>query len=117
TASANITPAPLTVTALNQSMVLHGLVPSLTFKIDGFVNGEGSSVLTMQPTCTTTGTSTSPVVVTGYPITCSGATAANYTFTYVNGTLTITYATSVVCYGDYGHQIRQSINTDGSSGW
>ncbi|PYV25350.1 MAG: hypothetical protein DMG27_10320, partial [Acidobacteria bacterium] len=115
TASANITPAPLTVTALNQSMVLHGLVPSLTFKIDGFVNGEGSSVLTMQPTCTTTGTSTSPVVVTGYPITCSGATAANYTFTYVNGTLTITYAApGGACDGDASHQVLQPINTTGT---
>jgi hypothetical protein len=54
----------------------------------GFVNGESTSVLTTNPTCTTTATTTSPVG--SYPITCSGATTANYAFTYVAGTLTVT---------------------------
>jgi MBG domain (YGX type) len=39
------------------------------------------------PTCTTTATSSSPVGT--YPITCSGAEGVGYSFTYVNGTLTI----------------------------
>jgi hypothetical protein len=52
------------------------------------VNGDSSSVLATSPTCTTTATNTSPVG--SYPITCSGAAAANYTFTYVPGLLTVT---------------------------
>jgi hypothetical protein len=44
--------------------------------------------LTMQPTVTTTATAGSPVG--GYPITASGAVDANYTISYVPGTLTIT---------------------------
>jgi len=45
-------------------------------------------VLTTQPTVTTTATISSPMG--NYPITASGAAANNYSFTYVQGTLTIT---------------------------
>src|SRR5205807_1803513 len=71
--SITINRATLTVTADNQAVTLHGAVPTLTFKITGFKNGESASVLTTQPTCTTTGTSSSGVG--NYPITCSGGAA------------------------------------------
>ncbi len=81
-------PAALTVTANDQTMTYGGAVPSpLTVSFSGFVNGDNSSSLSTQPTASTTATSTSPAGT--YPITPSGGTAANYTFTYQPGTLTI----------------------------
>jgi hypothetical protein len=106
-----ITPALLTVTADDQTMILHGAVPTLTFKITGFKTGETASVLTTQPTCTTAGTSASGVG--SYPITCSSAVAANYTFSYMPGQLTIRYSTRA-CLGDLGHAVLQPINATGT---
>ena len=81
-------PAALTVTANDQTMTYGGAVPSpLTVSFSGFVNGDNSSSLGTQPTASTAATSTSPAGT--YPITPSGGTAANYTFTYQPGTLTI----------------------------
>ena len=79
--------AQLTITADDKSMTAGENVPDLTFTCSGFVNGESSSVMTQQPTVTTTANSSSPAGT--YPITVSGANAANYYITYVDGTLTI----------------------------
>jgi hypothetical protein len=83
--------AVITVTAANQSMNYGAPVPTLTDSYSGFVNGDNASVIGGTATLTTTATSTSPVVAGGYPITFSSEnlTAANYTFIYVPGTLTI----------------------------
>ncbi|TDX01980.1 MBG domain-containing protein [Dinghuibacter silviterrae] len=86
--------ATVTVTPNNASMTYGGTVPSLSVSYTGFVNGEGSGVLTSIPTATTTATSTSPAGT--YPITASGAAAANYTFTYNTGTLTVSPAVLTV---------------------
>jgi hypothetical protein len=114
-ASLTINQAILTVTPDNKTMVLHGTVPALTFQITGFKGTDSASVVTTQPTCSTTGTSASNVG--SYPITCSGGTATNYIFNYIaNKNLTILYATGTVCSnGMLGHQIQQPINVDGSS--
>ncbi len=95
-----VTPAPLTATASNASVVYGGgsssasirahAIPTITSTITGFVDGQTSSVVTTQPTCTTTATSSSPVG--SYPTTCSGGVAPNYAFTYVAGALTVTPA-------------------------
>ena len=90
--SITVTPAPLTITADNQSKVQGTANPSLTVTYTGFVNGQNNTALTTQPTVTTTAVTTSAVGT--YPITPSGAVAANYTFTYVPGTLTITSTTA-----------------------
>jgi len=79
--------ATLTITANNLSKNFDAPNPTLTWTATGFVNGDTTSVLTTIPTCTTTATKTSPVG--SYPITCSGAAATNYTFSYVSGTLTV----------------------------
>ena len=81
--------ASLTVTANNAGMVYGQPVPSFTYTITAFVNGDTSAVVSGTATETTTATSASPVGT--YPITFSteSLAAANYTFTYVNGTLTI----------------------------
>ena len=80
--------AMLTITANDCSKQEGEANPELTVTYSGFVNGEDETVLTTQPTVTTTATTSSPAGT--YPITVSGAAAANYDFTYVNGTLTIT---------------------------
>ena len=79
--------ANLTITADNKLMFEQQPVPPLTVTYSGFVYGETSSVLTTQPTVTTTATSSSAPGT--YPISVSGATAANYTITFVPGVLTV----------------------------
>lgn len=61
--------------------------PPLTITYTGFVLGETNAVLLTQPTISTTAVLASPPGT--YPITVSGATAANYAITHVNGTLTV----------------------------
>jgi FtsP/CotA-like multicopper oxidase with cupredoxin domain len=74
----------LTITANNTTMKYGSKVPVLTASYSP-ANPGG---LTTPATCTTTATSTSPVG--SYPIACSGAVDANYTITYLAGTLTVT---------------------------
>jgi gliding motility-associated-like protein len=89
-ANLTITKAALTITANNQSKVFRAPNPTLTVSYSGFVNGDTQASLTTQPTVTTTAITSSPNGT--YPITASGAVAANYTITYVAGTLTISGA-------------------------
>jgi hypothetical protein len=67
--------------------------PTLTVSYAGFVPGDTAASLTTQPTVTTTATTTSPAGT--YPITASGAVDANYTISYVPGTLTVSPAVTV----------------------
>jgi hypothetical protein len=85
--------ATLTVTANNLSRQSGQANPALTYTITGFVNGDTQSVVSGTPTLTTTANSSSPIGT--YPITITAGTlsAANYTFTFVNGTLTVTSST------------------------
>ena len=89
----SVATATLTVTANNLSLPVGQLIPALSYTITGFVNGETQAVVSGTPTVTTTATSTSPAGP--YPITITAGTlaAANYTFTFVNGTLTLTSLT------------------------
>ncbi len=89
-----ITPAPLTITAGNGTMTYGGTVPSFSATYSGFVNGDGASSLSPQPTVSTTATSSSPAGT--YPTTASGAVNPNYTITYQPGTLTVGKATLTV---------------------
>ena len=82
--------ALLAVTASNVSRPFGQTNPPLVFSIGGFKNGESTNVLTVQPAISTTATTNSPAGT--YPITVSGGTASNYTFTYANATLTVTAA-------------------------
>ena len=79
--------APLTLTAVNQTKTYGSTNPTLTVTYTGFVNGEGESVLTAQPSITTAATAASPAGT--YPIAISAATASNYNMTYAAGTLTV----------------------------
>jgi gliding motility-associated-like protein len=85
-----VKPATLTVTADDKNKVFGAANPALTFIYKGFVNNETELQLTSLPTITTTALTTS--IPGNYPITVSGASATNYIFVYVPGTLTISPA-------------------------
>ena len=89
TKSANFTinKAPLTITANSYNINQGDVLPSFAVSYSGFKNSETSSVLTTQPTISCSATSGSAPGI--YDITVSGAAAHNYSFNYVNGTLTI----------------------------
>jgi hypothetical protein len=87
-----VTPAPLTITANNQSKVYGAALPALTASYTGFVNGDTSASLTTQPTLSTTATAASHVSGSPYSVTAHGAADADYSISYVAGTLTVTTA-------------------------
>jgi sugar lactone lactonase YvrE len=84
--------AVLTVTANNASRTYGAANPAFTVSYAGFVNGDTQSVLSGSPSLTTTATVSSPVG--NYTITAAAGTlsATNYSFTFVNGTLTVNQA-------------------------
>ena len=84
----HVTPAPLTITADDQSRVYGAKVPAYTASYDGLVNGDTQDqfadlTLTGPPTGAGVGT---------YAITPSGASNANYEIDYAAGTETVTPA-------------------------
>jgi hypothetical protein len=83
--------APLIITASDGSMTYGGSAPTITPLYTGFVNNETSNSLTVQPTCSVSGTVSS----------CSGATSPNYAITYVSGTVTVNPATASVVVTPY----------------
>ncbi|WP_435009178.1 autotransporter-associated beta strand repeat-containing protein [Tundrisphaera lichenicola] len=84
-----VTPAPLTITANNQSKKFGAPVPALTVRYNGLVNGDTSASLTTQPTVRTSATASSPVAGSPYAITASGAADGDYAISYVPGQLTV----------------------------
>ena len=80
----------LTVTADNKTKIYGMPNPPLTASYNGFVGGENTNVLSSPVVLNTTATTTSGAGQ--YPITASGAAAANYTPQYVNGTLRVVSA-------------------------
>ena len=89
-----VTPATLTVTATNQTKAYGAANPVLTVSYSGFVNGDTAA--TGDPGDASTTTATTASAPGTYPITASGAVSANYTFSYVSGTLTVAPAALTV---------------------
>ena len=85
-----ITKKALTAKANNVSRVYGDDNPQFTISYEGFVEGEGLSSITTPPTASTVATMMSDVGP--YPITLTGGSADNYTFTYQSGTLSVTKA-------------------------
>ncbi|RZJ53745.1 MAG: hypothetical protein EOO45_30970, partial [Flavobacterium sp.] len=77
----------LVITLDNKTKAYLAPNPLLTASYSGFVGSENSNVLTTSVNITTTATAASPSGI--YPITGSGAIAANYAISYVTGTLTV----------------------------
>ena len=92
----SVTPAPLTITVNNVTKVYGAVIPTLTANYDGFVNGDTAANLTTPPALTTTATASSNVLSGGYDIAVSGASDSDYTFNYVDGTLTVNPASLIV---------------------
>ena len=85
--SITINKTQLTVTASDHSITYGDAVPTVTRTITGFVYSQGTSAIGTLPTCTTTYTVGSSVGT--YTTQCSSALATNYSFTYVDGTVTV----------------------------
>src|SRR5207248_5018281 len=102
TVSLTITKATLTVTADPQSRAYGAANPTLTASYSGFKNGEtyGTSDVFGGPALSTSAVASSPVGP--YTITTALGTLAsgNYSFSLVNGTLTVTKATLTVSAQD-----------------
>ena len=100
-----VTKAVLTVTANNLSRAYGVANPVLTYTLSGFVNGDTqASATTGAPSLSTTATVSS--VVGSYPITAVVGTmaATNYSFTFVNGTLTVGTAAQTITFPNPGNQ-------------
>ncbi len=90
----SITPAELVITANDETKVYLDALPSFSVTYDGFENGDDEADL---DTPVSIGTTATDLSVTGpYPITPSGAADANYSISYVNGTLTIVQADQTI---------------------
>jgi sugar lactone lactonase YvrE len=88
-----VTPAPLTVTANDQTIIQGEALPAFTARYSGFVLGEGPSVLGGTLTFSTPATAGSPPGF--YTITPGDLTAVNYAITFVSGTLLVGSDTSL----------------------
>jgi hypothetical protein len=82
-----IAKASLTVTADDKTKKVGQADPAFTFAYSGFVNGETGAVINTPPSCDV---SVAHSTVGTYPIVCSGGADNNYSFNYVDGTLTVT---------------------------
>jgi sugar lactone lactonase YvrE len=88
-----ITKAPLTFTANSLSTTAGSAVPGLTFSVSGLVNGDSiSSAVTGAPALSTNATSVSKAGTYPIAITMGNLRAGNYSFAFVNGTLTVVQA-------------------------
>jgi YVTN family beta-propeller protein len=89
----------LTVAAVNASRPYGQSNPAFSATYTGFVNNDTISVLSGLPSLTTTATTNSPIG-SNYVITAGAGnlSAANYSFSFVNGTLTINQATPTITW-------------------
>jgi hypothetical protein len=70
-------------------MMMGAPVPTITPSYTGFLNSETPSVLSPQPTRSTTATSAS--AIGSYPSKCAGAADSNHVISYTGGTVNVTY--------------------------
>jgi hypothetical protein len=110
-----INKATLTVTANNASRTYGVANPTFSASYGGFVNGETfGTAVTGSPSLTTTATASS--LPGSYPIVAAQGTlsAANYAFSFVNGTLTMTPtaaspASGATCNGAYNSTFNGNV--------
>jgi hypothetical protein len=109
-----ITPAVLTIQAPDLTVQYSDLLPPLTPRYVGFVNGDTSQSLTSLPTCGTSAQVASDgEVLSGpgvYTIDCSGARDPNYTIRYTAGRLTVLPEGAQVHYTGL-HQVETACPT------
>ena len=86
TTTLTVTKATLTVTAINDTIVIGSELPEFQIAYSGFVFGDDTSSLTTLATATCNVPADS---IGTFEIIVSGGEADNYTFEYVNGNLTV----------------------------
>ena len=94
--------ASLSVKANNSSREYGEENPVFSCSYSGFVNGENENVIKIKPTMSTTANKLSDVG--NYPINVNGGEAANYSFIYFPGVLTVTKAPLTVRVNDASRQ-------------
>ncbi|MCX2742515.1 MBG domain-containing protein [Mangrovivirga sp. M17] len=90
--------AELTFKADNKSRGYNQPNPTFTYQISGFVLGQNQSVIDQMPQIGTEATQTSDAGT--YPITFTGGVDNNYSFNFINGTLTITGISATIQFAD-----------------
>lgn len=94
--------AILVVAANDQSRTYGEANPDLTLSYSGFANGEDESILDTAPQALTNANTTSDIGT--HDISVSGGADANYSLSYVSGTLTITSAQATITLSDLEQQ-------------
>jgi outer membrane protein OmpA-like peptidoglycan-associated protein len=115
--SVNVQKKPISVTASSHSVIYGDAKPTVAPEYSGFVNDQDATAFTTAPTCDTTYSTTSGFG--SVASTCSGGSAANYSFTFTAGvisiakkTLTVTAPSPTVTYGDTAPTLSATI-----TGW
>ncbi len=96
-ANLEITPASLTVTADNKSKTYGDANPALTISYGPFKNGDDEGDLDTEPTASTLAVNNSNAGA--WAITPGDGVSDNYSFAYVDGTLTIVKADQTITFG------------------
>ena len=104
--SLEILKAPLTITADDKEKFYGEANPVLTISYSGFVLGQDQSILTVLPTVETAADMNS--VAGSYDIDVYGAEAANYSFIYVTGVLTIRKADQTITFNAIPEGLRMT---------
>ena len=91
--TANITQGTLTVTADNLSRIYGAANPAFTATYTGFVGGDNASVVSGSPSFSTSATTNSAVGSYTITVTQGTLSAANYSFSFATGQLTVGKAT------------------------
>ena len=105
----NVGKATLAVSANNTSKVFGSTLPAFGATITGFANGDAAAVISGSPLLSTAATAASAVGT--YPILAGVGTlsAANYTFSFVNGTLSVTKAATFTVLSGSGGALVASV--------
>ena len=109
-----IAKAPLKVTATDKSRAFGVANPAFDAVITDFVYGQdlATSGVTGTAACTTAATPSSPVSGSPYAITCTDGTlsSSNYSFSFVDGKLTVTTANQTITFNPLSDQLIGSTN-------
>lgn len=118
--SVTVHPATLTVTADNVTRTYGTANPALTVNYTGFVNGDTAAILSGTPSLSTAAVNTSPVGSYAITVSAGSLSAANYTFVFLNGTLSVTPATLTIRANDliktYGQALVLGTNGFSANG-
>jgi hypothetical protein len=99
-----VTPASLTIAAIDQSRVYGNPNSPLTAYYQGFINGDTPASLTAPVVLSTPAMSAS--LAGSYPVFVRGAASPNYTIRFVSGTLSITPPTNPIILGNIAFVTR-----------